>query len=173
MKVELVRAHEADEPILTNLLQLYLHDLSEFDSTEISDEGQFSYPYLSHYWAEPGRYSFFLMVDGALAGFAFVRSGSELVADDWAMELAEFFVLRKYRRKGVGRTAAVELFRMFPGPWVVGVIEENNGGVNFWDHVIPRFTDVAFQRDAVNDGQRDWVVFQFAAPGSIEDRTSG
>jgi predicted acetyltransferase len=33
--------------------------------------------------------------------------------------MSEFFVLRKYRRQGIGRTAAVELFERFPGPWRV------------------------------------------------------
>ena len=173
MRVELAPAEEADEQILVNLLQLYLHDLSEFEPIEPSPDAEFRYPYLSHYWVEPGRYAFFIMVNDELAGFAFVRSGSDLVGDDWAMELAEFFILRSFRHKGVGRTAAFNLLAKFPGPWVVGVIEGNVGAVSFWDHVIPAFTHQTFQRDPVSAGDRNWVVYQFEAPGSIMDRASG
>ena len=173
MKVEAVPAEETDEPTLRNLLQLYLHDLSEFESIEVSDEGEFRYPYLSNYWAEPGRYAYLLMVDDALAGFALVKSGSELVGDDWAKELAEFFVLRKYRHKGVGRTVATHLFAMFPGPWVVAVIQQNRDAAQFWDHVISGSAVRELNKVAINDGKRDWVVFQFEFSESTSDRASG
>ena len=46
-----------------------------------------------------------------------------LVNDDPHLEsrpartIAEFFILRKYRRQGVGDMAARHVFDLFPGPW--------------------------------------------------------
>src|SRR3712207_8167071 len=58
--------------------------------------------------------------DGKLAGFALIRTLPALpkaVLPVYSM--AEFFVLKKYRRRGVGREAAFRLFSMFPGEWHV------------------------------------------------------
>ena len=67
MKVEVVPADEADQPIVGNLIQLYLHDFNEFDGTPISADGRFHYPWLSQYWKDPGRHPFLIKWDDALA----------------------------------------------------------------------------------------------------------
>ncbi len=41
----------------------------------------------------------------------------------WWMD--EFFVMRKYRRKGVGEIVAREVFDRLPGTWEVGQIAPN------------------------------------------------
>jgi hypothetical protein len=48
--VQVVQAGKAEEETLNNLLQLYLHDFSEFDGGQVSSDGQFEYPYLARNW---------------------------------------------------------------------------------------------------------------------------
>jgi predicted acetyltransferase len=108
----LVSATEDDRPVLRRLVELYRYDFSEFDLADVDAHGEYGYRYLDHYWTEPHRRAFLFRVDGRWAGFGLVRA-------EEPCDMSEFFVLRKYRRQGIGRTAAVELFERFPGPWRV------------------------------------------------------
>ena len=46
--------------------------------------------------------------------------------------MAEFFVLRKYRRCGIGSHVALEVWKRFPGQWEVRVIESHISALPFW-----------------------------------------
>ncbi len=62
--------------------------------------------------------------------------------------MAEFFVMRKYRRGGVGGEAARAVFAMFPGEWQVRQIRRNEAAIKFWRAAIP----VAFTEDTNDEG---------------------
>ena len=119
-----------DREVLDQLLELYLHDLSDLTGADVGSRGRYGYFYLDDYWTEPDRHAFFIRVDERFAGFGLVRSGSP-------SDMAEFFVMRKYRRKGVGRRAACTLFGMFPGEWQVRQLDSNVRATAFWRSVIP------------------------------------
>ena len=57
LEVSLELAAQRDHALLDNLLQLYIHDLSEAFSVRIGDDGRFDYPHLSAYWTEPLRFA--------------------------------------------------------------------------------------------------------------------
>jgi predicted acetyltransferase len=48
----------------------------------------------------------FWRLDGKLVGFALVTQGSEPFGDSEAWDMAEFFVLRRYRHRGIGTQLA-------------------------------------------------------------------
>jgi predicted acetyltransferase len=139
MRIEVVPAAELRET-LARLMQLYLHDLSEFSGEEATDDGRFEYGYLSRYWSEPERHPYLIRVDGHVAGFALVREETPGVH-----QMAEFFVMRKYRRRGVGAFAARALFAEFKGVWHVAQEEPNKAAQVFWRGLIDEFTDGAFE----------------------------
>jgi predicted acetyltransferase len=57
--------------------------------------------------------------------------------------MSEFFVLRRFRRSGVGRDAALQIFRMLPGPWQLRQLTGNPDATKFWRRIIPvDFTEV-------------------------------
>jgi len=118
--IELVPAGPEQESILSNLLELYAHDFSEFLGLDLGADGRFGYPDLPLYWSEAHRYPFLIKVDVRLAGLVLVKRGSTV----W--DVAEFFVVRAYRRKGVGIKIAHDVWRRFPGHWEVRVIESNH-----------------------------------------------
>jgi len=153
MKVEVVEIRPEEKQILVNLLELYLHDFSEFDGTELGDQGTYGYPYIDRYWSEPGRHPFFIRVDGRLAGFALVRILPGDEADE--MHMAEFFIVRKYRRHGVGEVAARQIFDRFPGRWVVTERDRNEAGQGFWRAVIRRYSG-----DTLTERSEDGHVIQ-------------
>lgn len=129
-KVRVRPASEGDKSVLRNLLELYQHDFSEFDDRDVDAHGLYGYPYLDHYWVEPDRRPFLIDVDGLWAGFALVRLSPRI-------DMSEFFVMRRFRRSGIGREAAVQLFGMFPGRWQVRQLTRNPGATQFWRSVIP------------------------------------
>lgn len=139
----------ADKPVLRRMLELYMYDFTEFTGADLGEHGEFGYRYLDHYWVENAgdqRFPFFIRVDGALAGFALVRlKGARY-------QMAEFFVLRKYRRTGAGRQAAKDVFARFRGEWEVWEIAANLPAQGFWRETIRAFTNGAYSEEVHSDG---------------------
>lgn len=124
--IEIIPAAAEQQPILANLLELYAHDFSEFHDLDLGPDGRFGCKRLPLYWSEPGRHPFLVRVDGKLAGFVFVKRGSEVSGDETVWDMAEFFVVRGYRRRGIGTEIAHEVWKRFPGLWEVRVMQSNN-----------------------------------------------
>ena len=164
--VHVVRAGESDETTLNNLMQLYLHDFSENDSSQISAEGLFDYPHLSTYFSEMDRHAFLIWIDESLAGFALIKKGSEIARDYQSMDVAEFFVLRSHRLKGVGLAAFGEIVRMYPGPWIIRVQDGYQAALAFWRRAIPAVVISEFESEIIEDGRRKWMVFRFETSNS-------
>jgi predicted acetyltransferase len=53
--------------------------------------------------------------------------------------LSEFFVLRKHRRHGFGRRAALALFGQFRGKWQLSVLPGNEPAICFWRTIIDEY----------------------------------
>ncbi len=158
-------ASESEAPLLANLLELYIHDMSDiFSGLEVGPEGRFGYQRLPLYWSEPGRrFPFLIRLDGRVAGFALVQRGSPASPDSDMLDVEEFFVMRQYRRAGVGRRAATLLWEHLPGPWTVRVAEDNRAALAFWRGAIARYTNGSeTESPMLHDGRR-WRVFSFAS----------
>jgi len=150
--------------MLSNLLELYVHDLSEIFPVALGPEGRFGYEKLPLYWAEPAvRHAFLIRQGRHVAGFAFATRGSPATDDPEDLDVAEFFVLRGYRRSGVGRQAAMALWDSMPGHWVVRVAEANRAGLPFWSEVIRSYTSGDFVESARPGDSQAWRVFRFAS----------
>jgi predicted acetyltransferase len=130
---------------LRQLLELYKYDFSEYIPDDVNESGLYEYKYLDHYWTEEGRHSFFIRVDGRLAGFVLVRRIGMDELDRPLYSVAEFFVMKKYRKLGVGTAAATEVFDRFPGVWRVAQVEANKPSKLFWKKVIATYTNGHFQ----------------------------
>lgn len=159
--IEIIAASHEQEPILANLLELYIYDFSEFMDLKLDPLGRFGYPPLSLYWTEPHRFPFLIAVDGHWAGFVFVHKGSQISGDEHIWDMAEFFILRGYRRLGIGTQVAAEIWKKFSGTWEVRVIDQNQKAAAFWERAIEDFTGTAVdQTSFVKDG-KSWQVFSF------------
>lgn len=165
--VSLERALASDAPLLSNLLELYIHDLSAlFPHVALGPDGRYGYEKLALYFSEPERrFAFLIRSEGRVAGFALVTRGSPAVSDPHVMDVAEFFVLRRYRRLGVGRHAAELLWSALPGPWTVRVSEGNVAALEFWSAVIRHSTASAVTELTRPGEPTPWRVFCFASAG--------
>lgn len=159
--VEVIPAAREQEPILANLLELYAHDFSEYVELTLGPDGRFGYSRLQLYWEEPERHPFIIKADKQLAGFVFVRKGSEMTGDVEAWDMAEFFVVRGLRRLGVGTAAAHEVWRRFPGRWEVRVMDGNRKAREFWRHTINEFLGEPCEPTTLARDGRVWHLFSF------------
>lgn len=166
MNIEVVSAAESDKPVLHRLMQLYQYDFSETEGTDVDPHGLFDYRWLDNYWTEESRHPFLIRVDGSWAGFTLVNEYTR-VAPSPAKSIAEFFVMRKYRRRGIGARVASEIFRMFPGRWEVSETAANEEAQAFWRTVVRSEVGESFEEIELDDER--WTgpvqIFEIGEPG--------
>ncbi|MEZ6028850.1 MAG: GNAT family N-acetyltransferase [Hyphomonadaceae bacterium] len=138
--VNLERGQPSQRETLANLVQLYIHDFSEFLSGQrklaVEADGRFAdLLRLDDYWREADRSVWFIRAGGQLAGFALLnaRSHCDRPVD---FNMGEFFVMRTFRRDGVGAQAAIDLIRMHAGQWEIAVSARNPPALAFWPRVV-------------------------------------
>jgi predicted acetyltransferase len=162
MELEIAAIGREHEECLTALFQLYGYDFSELLGLDVGDDGRFRVPPLTPYWTDPRRHVFLFRVDGKVAGFALVQQRSRLSGDEGVTDMDQFFVLRRYRRNGIGERAAAWLFDRFVGPWEVRQERKNVPATAFWRRAIERYTGGRFE-ERVLDDQRWHGPVQFFA----------
>jgi predicted acetyltransferase len=156
-RIERVGA-EADA-ILRNLYEHYVHDMSEWLGLDVRADGSFGYD-TARIWR--GDHAVFLVrVGDRLAGFGIAGSAEKWLGDAGVRDVKDLFVLRRYRRQGVGEALAAHLWRAFPGPWLVRVFAGNGSALSFWRRAVDRHTGGRYQEQAVSDAGRDWVRLRF------------
>jgi predicted acetyltransferase len=127
-------------PLVMRLWQLYRHNLSEirgphgpegFRGTLPNEQGEFAVRNLIPYFEEDAdRAAYVFYSDACPVGFALIlglSSGPRM--------MAEFFVVRGARGRGVGRAAVREIFARHQGEWEIPFQEATVVAARFWRHV--------------------------------------
>lgn len=152
MDIRLQRVPFEKRDALFRLLQYSLFEESITDFNEPGDDAIFEYPWFDAYFTEPEREAYFIRECGSdkLLGFAMVRE-----YEDGRHSIAEFLVIPKYRRKGVGSQAAMDCFRRHHGLWEVKPAYGSESARLFWQKVIGQTVTHA-----------DWIEdrFEFVIP---------
>lgn len=161
MQVEVVKATIEQKPLLANLLELYTYDFTEYCDFDIGDDGFYGYERLPLYWTESTRFPYLIYVDNKIAGFILVQKGSPISDDTSVWDIAEFFVMKRYKRHGVGTAAALKVWEQFKGPWQVRVLVGNNIACQFWLQAIQKFIgEIPAKTEAKIKGE-DWIIYSF------------
>jgi predicted acetyltransferase len=132
------------------------------NKVEIGDDGYWTGDDFLDPWPDD-LHIYLIRVAGHWAGFAWVAFGGYSDPDAHHFLMDEFFVLRRYRRRGVGEWAAVWLFNQYPGTWEVGEIPENVEAQQFWRTVIDRYADGQYREVNVNNQRWHGPVQIFTA----------
>ena len=163
--IQLVPARRDQLGTLNNLMQLYLHDFSEFYEEEemrVSESGLFELEYsLERYFDKPNFWAYLGRVDGNLCGFVLV-SNRVRHREEAGRYIDEFFVLRAYRRQGIGCSLALQTFNTYRGYWEVAQISANRAASAFWRKVIGEYTNGRYEEFTATDECGDvdiWQVF--------------
>jgi predicted acetyltransferase len=126
-----------DSKIITSLFQYYIYDMSEYAKFSPDENGSYAVSdtvsKLSDYWKLPEHYPYLITVDGEIAGFSLLR---RFPFNKNYFDIGQFFILRKYKNKGVGKKAFQLSVRKHPGKWITRVLLNNTGAYNFWLNVI-------------------------------------
>ncbi|MDE6596719.1 MAG: GNAT family N-acetyltransferase [Oscillospiraceae bacterium] len=145
--------------VFVQMMELYMYDFSEFSDDDINKYGYFGYSHIDDYWNENGRYPFFIRADEKLAGLVLVRSCCEYNNLIDPHNIAEFFVMKKYRHKGVGKAASMKIFDMFRGGWEISQWSNNLPAQKFWKKVIAEYTNGKYNTFTVTE--KNVVGFTF------------
>ncbi len=153
-RITLRPAAPADKPVIANLIQLYLHDMTEFMPFPVGADGRYEYDFLDRFWRHP----YLIMSGDEIAGFALVIDECPLTGRSPCWFMAEFFVLKAHRKQGVGKTAMDVAMAAHPGHWHVAVPHANRAAGAFWRRALeahePGVRDIHFDGD-------DWSLFAF------------
>lgn len=159
MNIQLQIPSKSDRNLVRRLMELYQYDFSEFDGQDLDEHGCFGYGDLDYFWFEATHEVFLVSVDEKLAGFVLIDN--EVVITGNERSVTEFFIMRKYRRQGVGKQVAIEVFRRLPAKWEVRVIEKNSPAQDFWRRVIAEYTQNKFQEKWLDNDEWCGPVFYF------------
>ncbi len=121
--------------VLVNLAQFYVYDFSELypdkPEREFESNGRFSdFPHLDKYFSERGRVALLIRSGDAIVGFALLNQVSNC-REQIEFNMAEFFIARKYRRRGYGAAAAHAVFAAYRGEWELSVVRPNVAAQKF------------------------------------------
>lgn len=135
LSIQLVQAGPEHQDLIRNLYQYYAYESSDWEDEDVEVDGRFYIheEHLARYWIEPEWSANLILADGFIAGFLLVE-GSELPGID-ALELSDLFVLKKYRRLGIGRALANQVLLGNPGPWLVRFYAQDEVAAAFWKAV--------------------------------------
>jgi predicted acetyltransferase len=147
-ELQVRQAAPVDRLPIAHMLELYQHDLSDVWDQDLDSHGEYGYA-LDRYWRSPACKPFVFKVMGKYAGFALVDDSVSLAGNQ--LWMAQFFVLKKYRRRGVGSEAARQVFEQVRGRWEVGQMPKNLSAQAFWRRVIGEYTGGRFVEHDLND----------------------
>ena len=151
------------DAVLGNLFEHYLHDMAVWFEFDPKESGAYEYP-TGEIW-DAGYRVFLLYREEIPVGFALVGSGEEFVRQAEVNDVDEFFVLRRYRRQGLGSAFAAALFDRLPGEWLVRVFARNQDGIPFWRSLIAAYTGSRYSETEHEVEGYGWSYFLFRSPG--------
>jgi ribosomal-protein-alanine N-acetyltransferase len=145
-QIELVAATLEEYPLIQNMGRFYVYDMSEFmgeeSGWEMPEDGMYECIDFKKYWEDKNSFPFIVRYKSEIVGFVIVdKKGS---AADIDFNMAQFFILRKFKNKGIGKYVAQACFKKFPGTWEVMVIPGNEGAYRFWRATVKSYTHHEF-----------------------------
>lgn len=157
MNIEVTLAGNAERLIVRNLMELYQHDFSELEGTDLDEHGRYGYHDLDCFWEHPGHAAHVIKVDGKWAGFALTNE--EVCVPGNTHAIVEFFIVRKYRRQGLGKHVAHAIMSNFSARWEIRVIEENDTACRFWQKLVRAHWPDTQRMDVFDNAQWSGPVF--------------
>ena len=152
-----------DKPVLARLLELYQYDMCEFWPKDLNVHGEYGFA-VDRYLRNPLLRAYFFLVNGNYAGFGLIDPDVSLPGNQFWM--GQFFVMKQYRRDGIGTKAAHFIFDQFRGRWEVGQMPLNKPAQIFWRRAIAQYTNGAYVEHELHDERWDGFIqcFDNTAP---------
>jgi predicted acetyltransferase len=157
MDLEICPCREEHKSVIWNLFQYYCYDTSVEDACDVEESGMYSLSpsYFAQYWTLHTWSAHLLRWRGAIAGFALIEDSDALPG---AMELADLFVLRRFRRNGIARQVVSQFMTSRKVPWTVVVFDEATEAKAFWSSVF-KLSQFAPSRQVPDPDDREVSVY--------------
>lgn len=163
--IQILPASFEQQQVIAQLYELYTYEMTDLADFDIHDNGYYGYKDLPLYWIDHNRHPFLIWVNNKLAGFALVQKGSPITNEPNVWDIAEFFIMRRFRQKGIGRFVANQLWQQFKGDWQIRVWDNNKIAYDFWDSAIEGFTKKVIRPlKQVYQGHDGLLVYKFHSP---------
>lgn len=128
MNISLYKAGINDKSLLDNLLQLYLHDLSEYIPIDIGSQGKFEQGISSKYVSSFEKCAYIIHAEYHIIGFVLVEP------EENTLRVKDLFVLNMWRGKGVG-SVVIELLIEKGKSIQCSFNTKNKLAKSFWDGI--------------------------------------
>lgn len=164
--ISIVQADHFQKEIFKHLLELYAYDFTCIWDFDIGEDGTYGYPHLDLFWYKQNYYPFLIYVENKLAGFVLIQKGLEqfdIQPDDNRWNVTEFFILRKFRGKGIGQEVIQAIWKTFKGEWQIRVLKENQLATTFWEKTIASFLMELPKPEEYNINSDIWLVYKFSS----------
>jgi predicted acetyltransferase len=145
---------EDDRQWIESIYPEYLDDLTRIHMNTgmfpvSGDFGDRQPDLMARWFADDRSHPLVILKDGERVGIALVSRPLIERGGEFDFRMSEFFVLRRFRRLGVGRDACQLIFNRFSGRWEVGEFLRNEPAVAFWRRVISEYSRGQF---------REWIA---------------
>ncbi|MGB1207438.1 MAG: GNAT family N-acetyltransferase [Chitinophagales bacterium] len=159
MNLELKKIKREDKYLLEKMLVEYFREIEPSKIIETEKGEKLDYPYLDFYWLEKDRMPIFVSYNNENIGFVLINNW--VICDSFKAEksVAEFYIEPKYRRMGIGKKVAYELFKKYSSKWEIRQIATNTIAIHFWRNIIEAFTDGNF-REIVKEIEEEKLYVQ-------------
>jgi predicted acetyltransferase len=161
MDLSLKIIESKDRHILENLFRYYVYELSGSTQLDPNAKGEFTFntSALDLYWQRDDHIPYFIVVDSALAGFVLLR---RYPANKTVYDVDQFFILKKYQGKGIGKQVLQQLVMLYKGAWQIRVLLENTAALYFWKAAVANVVGTVFalSTDIDIDLQMHFIRFE-------------
>jgi predicted acetyltransferase len=138
-------AAEGDHAWIQKAYRSYLDDLSRLTRNTglfpvSGDFGEREPDLFARWFADDSSHPLVILHNGRPVGFALVSRPPPRLRDTVDFRLAEFFVIKDARRRGIGRDAATLIFNRFAGRWEITEFMSNRPAIAFWRRIVSTYT---------------------------------
>jgi len=166
------RASQTDRLWIARVYRDYLDDLAPLNTgifPVLGEVGHREPDQIARWFGDPNAHPLVIASSAHPVGFAMVARGGPR-ADGRTVDyrMAEFFVARTHRGRGIGRSAVQLILDRFAGRWEIVEYLRNPGAVTFWRRVVSVYTGGKYQERIVNGEVR-----QLFESGQRRTRDSG
>lgn len=164
MGVAIDRATVLDQALLFRLLQLYYFEATRWSGEDLGPDGLYECDengLLAYFDPEGPDRAYIVRVDGMPAGFALVEQITHAGAP--ITELADLFVLPKYRRRGLADALTREIVLPGDQPWLIANFHRDQDAQRYWRSAFARLPFRSVRRDQDTE---HFQIHLVNAPGS-------
>lgn len=136
MTIDIVLVNNDQKDLLNQMIKAYQKELLGLKNPK-------EYKYLDSYFGKATHKPYFIKVKKEITGFALVNKYS--VVEKGCYSIAEFYVVKEYRNKHIGKTAAIKIFDLSPGKWEIRELKTSTGAQQFWSKVLNDYTKNNFK----------------------------